>query len=171
MTDDKLEDQGKILLLRTDCLLDLPEKKTVQQDIFFKSNDLSTLKYPSALLKVSCLTSWRIIQQPFLTSRHKQECSQLCYDRIVWTIISWKKVLWSDDSSFCMLFMPKLEYDMLGQLPINSTFGITLLVGLRIHGCILYTGVRPTTLKEVSLGMTLNCIWWWGPNSKAQRSV
>ena len=45
---------------------------------------------------------------------------------------------------------------------------------LEFADCIISKGIRPPTLKKregVVLGMTLNCVWWWGSSSRDLESV
>ena len=54
-----MEDQEKLMLTRTGCLWDLPEKNLVEEITFFKSDSILIPEYPSALLKKKKAKAWR----------------------------------------------------------------------------------------------------------------
>ncbi len=62
-----------------------------------------------AITRVRGFVSYWAAKKPFISERNRRKRLAWCHDKLNWTIEDWRKVMWTDESPFCLGFSGKLR--------------------------------------------------------------
>ena len=72
-------------------------------------NHVSTRTIRRTITDIRGYNSYWAVKKPYISERNRQKRLLWCQDKIYWTAEQWRKVLWTDESPFCLRYSGRLR--------------------------------------------------------------
>ena len=71
---------------------------------------VSTRTIRRTITDIRGYNSYWAVKKPYISERNRQKRLLWCQDKINWTAEQWRKVLWTDESPFCLRYSGRLRF-------------------------------------------------------------